>query len=627
MNQPNDKGWVPERTFDELHDLAVNLQRRRSPVIRKMQDVQEQYEADVVVPTPQVQNEPDMPNLTPSLITDVVDGLAMRAASVMPSVYCPALDQYKDTGKRSVGWAKDRSRIIAATYHASHWKLGRRRALRHLNAYETHSIWVEPDFATGMPKIQVRNPLETYPEEQSLENNEPPKYVAYITRYSGDYLRARFPQIRAERGGPITERETHEQWDVFEWVDHDQITFGLLGPVRYEGFHVNEGYDLFSGPWMPLAPPMRNRAGVCLGVTPHAVTLHRIGNRLNALLENAKWQNKLMALDILAQEKAIFPDMYVLGDGAMQPRITGGHWQDGRSGEMNIVENGRAVGTLNQQPDARTADMISRLERNFRVSAGHDPSFGGEARGSSLRTGRALSQMAEFAVDPRIQEIHELDETYMPYVNTAIFEAYKGWWPKKQYSLYSGWETDKGMVEFTPEEKIESSANAVSYAIPGADIMQLTQTLGSLHGAELMSTETVQRVHPYIKDPHGENTTIIDEKLEKGAIEAMMMQAQSGQMPMAVLARIRQKMRKGTLDVFAATAEVDEEIRAEQAAAQEQAMQAAPPEANPAAQMGLAAGPGAAAAAAPPPGGPPPGEPNLPASEQMRQQMQQMMGA
>lgn len=626
MNLPNDTGFVPERSFEELHALAVNLQRRRSPIIRKMQDVQQQYEADVVVPTPHVQNEPDMPNLTPSLITDVVDGLAMRAASVMPMTYCPALDPYKDTGKRSVAWAKDRSRILSATYDASHWKLGRRRALRHLNAYETHSIWIEPDFKSGMPKIQVRNPLETYPEEKSLENNNPPEYVAYITRYSGDYLRSRFPKIRAEVGGPITERETHELWDVFEWVDHDQITFGLLGPVRYEGYHVNTGYDLFSGPWMPLAAPIRNRAGVCLGITPCAVTLHRIGNRLNSLLENAKWQNKLMALDILAQEKAIFPDMYVLGDGAMQPRIQGGKWADGRSGDMNVVENGRVVGTLNQQPDARTSQMIDRLERNFRVSSGLSPTFGGETPGAALRTGRALSQMAEFSVDPRIQELHELDETYMPYVNTAILEAYKGWWGTKKFTLFSGWETDKGEVEFVPNEKIETTTNTVSYAIPGADIMQLTQVLGSLHGAELMSTETTQKYHPYIKDPHSEQTIINDEKLERAAIDGMMQQVLTGQMPMSVFARIREKMRSGTLDVFKATVAVDEEIRKEQMQAEQRAMEAAPPQPDPLAQLGLAAGPAAAAPAAAPPGiGPAPAGPQGPPSEQMRSAMQSMM--
>lgn len=627
MNTPNDTEFTPERSFEEIHNIALQLFRRRSPVISKMAEVLESYSGDVIVPNPDVANEPDMPNLTPSLVTDVVDGLAMRAASVHPMTFCAAIDPYKETGKRSVAMAKDRARILSATYQESKWKVGRRRAFRHLNAYETMSLFVEPDFKAGGPRLRVRDPLKTYPEETSLENSEPPSYVAFITRYSGDYLRMRFPSVRSEVGGPITDRETHEMWDVFEWVDHDQIAFGLLGPQRHQGYHVDTGYDKFAGPWMPLTRPMQNRAGHCLAITPQAVTLHSIGNRLNALLENAKWQNKLMALDILAQEKAIFPDMFVLGDGGMSPRLQGGQWFDGREGKMNVVESARTIGTLSQQPDQRTSQSIDRLERNFRVSAGLSPMMGGETPGAALRTGRALGQMAEIAIDPRIQELHEVDETWMPHVNEAIFEAYKGWWGGKKYHLISGWDGDKGEIVFTPDETIETTSNTVQYAIPGADIMQATQVTGSLHGAELISTETAQRMHPWVRDPYKETTTINDEKLERAAIDGMMQQVLSGQMPMSVFAKIREKMRDGKMDVFKATIAVDDEIREEQMRAQEAAAAQAQAEPNPLAQLGLAAGPAAAAPAAPL------GEPTPASSmagvpvESMRAMMQGAVGA
>ena len=51
-----------------------------------------------------VADEPNMPDLTPSLITDVVDGLSLRAASVKPTTYGPALDPYKEVGVRSNKW-------------------------------------------------------------------------------------------------------------------------------------------------------------------------------------------------------------------------------------------------------------------------------------------------------------------------------------------------------------------------------------------------------------------------------------------------------------------------------------------------------------------------------------------
>lgn len=592
------------RDFDTIRQMTIDLQNRRSPVLSKMEEIRNAYEADIVIPMPDVADEPDMPNLTPSLITDVVDGLAMRAASVKPTVYSPALDPYKETGVRSKAYATDRRRILSATYHQNGWALLRRRYMRHLNAYDTASIMVEPDFKTGLPRMRVRDPLQTFPEERALESMDSPEYVAFITRYSGDYLRARFPSCRSEVGGPISNVDTTELWDVFEWVDTEQIRFGLLGPVQADGNHINRQYNYFGGPWMPLTDPMPNLAGMCLAVTPGAVTLHRIGNRLNALLENAKWQSKLLSLDILAQEKAIFPDMYVLGSRGSAPRLMDGQWHDGRDGEINIVTDAERIGTLNQMPDVRTSQMIDRLERNFRVSSGLSPMFGGETPGAALRTGRALSAMADFAVDPRIQEVHEIDEVWMPKVNEAIFNCYKGWWGGKKYTLFSGWSGDRGQVEFTPNQTIETTDNTVTYAIPGADIIQITQVLGSMLGSETISAETFQRHHPWIEDPHAEQTRITDEKLERGAVNGLLQQVVSGQVPMAVFARIREKMKDGSMDIFAATVAVDDEIRREQMeaqqAAQEQEMAMAQ-QMSPQAQLGLAAGPQAAAAGAIPP--------------------------
>ena len=621
------------RDFETIRQMTIDLQKNRTPVIRKMQEIQYHYEADIVLPMPDVADEPDMPNLTPALITDVVDGLSLRAASVKPTVYSPALDPYKEVGVRSKQFATDRRRIISATYHNSGWALLRRRYFRHLNAYDTASIFVEPDFRTGMPKIRVRDPLRTFPEVKALESMEAPEHVAFITRYSGAYLRSRFPQVRGEYGGPISQHDTTELWDVFEWVDSEQIALGLLGPIYNNGDHIYRDYTQFSGPWMPLADPLPNMTGMCTAVTPGAVSLHRIGNRLNALLENAKWQSKLLALDILAQEKAVFPDMYIMASRGGSPRLADGEWHDGRDGDINIITDAERVGVLNQMPDPRTSQMVDRLERNFRVSAGLSPMFGGETPGAALRTGKALNEMAGISVDPRILELHEIDEVWMPKVNEAILACYKGYWPEKKYTLFSGWAGDRGQVEFVPSRVIETTDNTVSYSIPGADIVQVTQVLGAMLGSKTISSETFQRHHPWIEDPHAEQTRIIDETLERGAIDGMLRQVMSGQIPMSVFARIRKKMQDGQKDVFQATVEVDEEIRKEQAAAQEAAMTGEQEQMNAAqqslmAQMGMAAGPAAAAPGALPPGvgGPQPAARQPSPTDALRQALSQGVG-
>lgn len=621
---PDDSGWTPKRSHDEIVQLSRLLQQDRSPIIERMLEVQRCYDGDYVVPLPDLKTEPNMPNLTPTLIADVVDGLGMRASSVRPMVYSPAINP---ASLESTDRAINRKKILNAVYHHSGWLLARRRSMRHINAYETEALVVEPDFRTGMPYLRVRNPLEAYPEKRAAENMCPPEYVAFITRFSGSNLRMRFSAVQAEQGGPITEKDEHQLWDIVEWHDCEQITYGLLGPVQMDGEHVSQGYVQRQGYAGIKLATIRNRTGRCLAFVPQAVSLHTIGNRLNRLLENTKWQNRLLALEIIAQEKAIFPDMYVMsGRNGMQPTLVDGRWHDGREGVINRVEGADRIGMLNQTPDPRTSQTIDRLERNYRVSSGLMPQWGGETGGAALRTGRALGQMADMSVDPRIQELHELDETWMPHVNSAILACYKEWWGKQKYTIFSGWPGDTGLLDFVPDEEIETLDNTVTYAIPGADIIQVTQVIGSLHGSEFMSQRTAQTLHPFIQDPDQERMNIDNEKLDRATIAALEQQVVTGQMPAVVFARIRKMYRESDppMRLEDVIVKVDEQIREEQLAASQAEMSQQQPELALNAMMGLAAGPAAAAPGMPPGGMPtaPQGAyPTSPVSE-MRQLMQ-----
>lgn len=618
--------WQPERDFETIRQMALDLQNRRSPLVHKMLEVYNQYEADIVIPLPDVKGEPDMPNLTPQLMSDVIDGLARRAASVRPMVKSPTTDVY-DADMRRL--SNDRVRMINAVYGESGWMLARRRKFRHENAYETSSVVVDVDHKEKIPKLSLRSPLESFPEERSIESVRPPEYVAFINRYSGDYLRRCFPACMSEYGGPITPDNTVQMWDVFEWRDHEQTRFGLLGPALLEGDHINTNaaaMALYGGPWIPLTPPSRNLAGKCLAITPHGVTLHRIGNRLNRLIENLNWQNRLLALEIIAQEKAIFPDMYVIGSRAGgEPTLVDGGWQDGRTGIMNKVADADNIGTMNQQPGQGTMQMVDRLTGSFMNSSGLRPQMYGEAGSVNLRTGAALRGMAETSIDPIIQELHEMDEAWMPHVNEGILRVFTNYWPTKKYTMFSRWPGDDGELEFTPKKTIQDVFhNSVEYAIAGADVVQLTQVLGSLLGANIMSTETVQMYHPYVRNPSSERTKIETEQLDRAMMEGLQQQVVTGQLPVAIFARIRKKYAEGEIALVDVIVEVDEEIRQEQARAEEAAAaQQQQGQADPLAQLGLAAGPAAAAPGAPPPGVG--GPPALPAAGGPVEQMRQML--
>lgn len=573
------------RSFTQVVDLLLDAQRTQSPVIRRMRDILDRYDGDWVLPMPSVDSEPSMPQITPALIGEAVDKNAQRAASVMPTTVFPALHPNKPRGRGSVEYANRRRRIIAATYHDSMWMLGRRRAYRQLSAYHTCSLFVYPDFKRGLPVLGVRDPLATFVEPQAYEELRPPTWGAFITRYSGDWLRTNFPRTREEQGGPITKHNPSELWDVAEYQDYDQTIFGLIAPVRTDGDHIAE--RSLGAPYLQLSPSLPNKAE-CVTITqPHNVSLGKIASRISQLLGNVDLQVKLTALDILAQEKAIWPDAYVLGAENGNPELVAGEWFDGRSGQMNLIRGAQAVGVLRTTPDQRTTQLIDRAERAFRVSTGLIPQSGGENWGS-LRTGRAMDSMTAIALDPATQELHEIMQTWMPHVNKSILKCYTGYFTTKKYTLFSGWPSDTGMVEFVPEEHIENTDNTVSYAIPGADITQMTQILGSLVGAGFMSRDSARTSHPLIGDGMAEGRRVQLERFSDATEESILAAIANKELPWMVAKWINDELERGKT-IFEAMEVVDTKMREQQATA-------APPApegmiAAPEAMLGLEGGP------------------------------------
>lgn len=550
------------RSFDEIVRIVKDLQIQQGPVLNRMKDILDRYDGEWILPMPDIDKEPNLPPLTPALIAEAVDNMAMRAASVRPSIITPAIDPNKDQGRRSREYAEKRRKIIAATYHNSKWNLGRRRYYRQLAAYHTCSLVVLPDFNTGIPRIEIRDPLGTYVEPQANEELREPEYVAFVTRHSAEYLRRIYPQSKQELGGPIHKDDYRELWDCVEWYDQDVTVFGIIGPTWDDRRMSNE--RPWVTPWQQLSPVYPNRIGMCPAIVPHNVSLGRIASRIGSMLGNVDLQARLMALDILAQEKAIWPDMYAIGRSGGMPRIIGGVWKDGREGDINLLQDVEAIGQIRSTPDVRTPQIIDRLERNFRTSTGLIPQFGGESYGA-LRTGRGLDALAGIAVDPRIQELHEISEAWLPHLNAAILSTYKAYWPDKKFSMYSGWPGDKGIVTFTPQEHIEITDNTVTYNLPGADVMQQTQILGSLRGAKAISGKTFRAMHPYIDDPEAEERLVHDEDFDEALRTSILQKLMTGELPLVLSSIIKKYLASGK-DIFDAVEAADEEMRRRQAA-------------------------------------------------------------
>lgn len=572
------------RSWEEIVELTFSMMQDRSLIVQKMREVQIRYEGDYIIPMPETENEPRLPALTPMLVGEVVDKTAQRAASVEPMLRCPALKPMVEKGPGSNQYGEIRRRALRATYHHSKWNLARRRAYRQLAAYYTTSILVTPDLKRGLPIFGIRDPLSSFVETTAENDLRQPCYGAFVTRHAGSRIREWAPMARAENGGPITNVDTHKEWEVVEWYDEEQSCVGLLGPVLATGAH----YDHRQPMHKLILGPIPNRIGMVPMVCPSNVSLSRVASRLSTMIGSVDLQAKLMALEVIAQEKAIFPDTYAIGRESGQPEVMGG-WKDGREGDINLLRDVESVGTLRTDTSGRTQQLIDRLERNFRVSNNLSPMYGGESFGS-LRTGRALDSMMGISIDPSVQELHELFEAWMPEANRIALATYKEYWGSTQFSMYSGWNGDDSHIEFQPSKHFDSLESSVTYPVPGADIVQQTQILGSLLGTGALSSRSFQEMHPWIADPTSERRKVEEEELEKALRAAIVQQLAAGTLPLAVAAMIEERIRKGD-DIFQAVRKAQEEAQRLQAQTAPPAPEGmiGPPESMP----GLSAGPSA----------------------------------
>jgi len=584
-------------TFEEIVEIVRHRQEAQSPLLQKMLDVKDRYNGDYVIPIPSMDDEPVLPPLTPALISENIDALAQRAASVMPFIGCPAIDGSKERGIRSREYADIRRRALSATWYQSRYKIKMRRAYRHLAGYATSCLVVSPDFKKGGARIDVRDPLGVYPEPSTYDDYDPPANCAFIHGKSGAWLRSNYPAARSEYGGPVEsdEKSSVELWDVVEWVDEHNMVIGIMGPRYHHYNQINQQHSTM----IELSRSV-NRAGVPCVITPGRVSLDKIASQVSNVVGIVDLMSKMMALEIMAQEKAIFPDRYIIGRSGQVPMIVGGEWKDGREGQVNILLDAEQIGELRSTPDPATNNAIDRLERNARISTGTVPQIGGESYGA-LRTGRGIDSLMGAAMDPRIQEMQEIMEAHLPYLNESIFATYQGYFGNKKYAMFTGYAGDSSQVEFVPNEHFETYDNVVSHSIPGADVQSTTIQLGQLLGMKGISLRTFRTKHPYIEDAEAEGRRVDEEQLEEAVMASIQQQALSGQLPVVYVAKIEKHRKKG-LDIFQSIEKADEEIRKEQAAA------APPPEEGqmmaPEQAPGLAGGPEAAMQQGPPTAGP-----------------------
>lgn len=583
---------MERRAWSHIVDLVYERQDANHVLLDAMIDIRDRYNGEYVLPWFTDESIEDVAVAVPSLVAEAVDNLAMRAGSVLPAIWCPAINPSKQKGTKSREYADTRRKAIAAGWNDSKLSLQLRRLFRHYYGYGTCSLFVM-DTPKG-PRYQTRDPLTTYPDLQTAEDFCEHEDVATVYGKSGSWLRAKFPMLRKEFGGPIPETQTAREsiWDVCEWIDRDEWRFGLMGPRDPNAVSQSAGD---TGPqdytmelwWKP------NKLGRVPYVAPARVTLDRIVSTISHTIPMIDLMAKLQTLDLVATEKSIFPDRFVIARPGETPMILSesGEFEDGRTGVINQLKGVEQMGEMRGEPSQSNKVAIDRIERNIRVSSGLVPQMGGETYGA-LRTGRGIDALMGAAIDPRINEGQENVGMFLETANEFYLQMLRDEYAGQKFWMFTGQPGDAEEFEFDTTKHVETLRNAVSYPIAGADVGSTNIHLGQMLAAEAISMRTFRERHPWVLDPVSEERRVQEETLERTALQALQTQAAQGAVPLEFLALLEEEVRnRDNADIFEAIAQAMRKLR------EQQAQEAPPPEEGqvvaPEAAPGLAAGPNA----------------------------------
>ena len=213
-----------------------------------------------------------------------------------------------------------------------------------------------------------------------------------------------------------------------------------------------------------------NRTGICPAVVPGRITLDRQQGQFDGLVGMYQMQAKLMALEVIAVERGIFPDTYLVSRPGETAKFISGPY-DGRTGMVNVIAGGdlREAGL---QQGVGPQNTIDRLERNMRITSGIPAEFGGESN-TNIRTGKRGDAILSAVVDFPVQEAQELLAESLSEENKRAIAIAKTYFGDERRSFYVSFAGAKGHVDYVPNKDFESDDNVVTYSYAGSDANSL----------------------------------------------------------------------------------------------------------------------------------------------------------
>ena len=537
-------------SLETIAAILAERQAKQGPIIESMRQLRDAYNGDLVIPLPELDRKEK--SAVANLITTGLDQTAMRIASTMPSVYYPALEEGNNASEKR---ARTRKRATMAWWEANKMPLKMRRRARWLIGYASSPVIIRPDTKWGAARWDIRDPLNTFPSVGEDPDQITPSDCIFTYSRSRAWLQERYPEALANLKS-VNPKPT----DIIGIVEYTDAEVTVL--MATSSAKQNPWESMVRGAPHVELERVQNRTGLCLAVVPGRITLDRPMGQFDSLVGMYNLKSKLMALEVIAVERGIFPDTYLVSRPGETARFVAGPF-DGRTGQVNVVSGGD-IREMAANPGFATNGMMDRIERAQRIGSGTPAEFGGEST-SNVRTGKRGDAILSAVVDFPIQEAQEIFAASLQEENKRAIAIAKTYFGNERKSFYVSSRGAKGHVDYVPNKDFEDDNNVVTYSHSGADANSLVVGLGQRIGIGIMSKQTAQEIDPFISDPEAEKDRVISESLEAALLQSIQTQAAQGAIPPSDVASIVALVGADKMDLAAAVTKVHEQAQARQA--------------------------------------------------------------
>jgi hypothetical protein len=583
------------RSTQEIVSLYRSRKNDLGPLRARASDISQVYDGIVTVPLPEL-DEAKAPAIA-NWLTQGLDQMAMRVASVTPNVMCPAL---RPGFKGSEESAKTRRRAHMAWWQLNHFDLQLSKRARWFIGYAAAPAVVRPDDKRGIPVWELRDPLSSYPAANPDPTGMCPEDCIFAVQRRLGWIASFYPKAARAldtNSSPNPDR-LYECLEYIDGEEHVLIALGTSEPSRSKSFSQAGGRPSAGVPFVELCR-FPNRVERCTVVIPQRLSLNDPHGQFDQMPGLYRMQARAMALWLIATERAIFPDTWFVS--RPNETVTVMQTPDGRAGVVGQVKGGD-LKEMAAVSAPQVAQIIQLLERNQMTTASVPSDFGGEPN-SAVRTGRAQENSMSATVDFWVQEAQKAFGYAFTEENKLAIKISREYFGDRQQYFYVNFGKVQGAANYTPNKDFDTDANIVAWPHAGTDVNSLVIGIGQRLGLGEMSKRTARILDPYIDDPDLEEDRVTAESLSQAMNMAISQAIASGQIGPLEVGRMYQLVLEEKESIYDAYNKVHQEVQ-QQAMAAQAAMQGP---AGGAAGPGGPPGMGPGAGGAPGAGGGPPG--------------------